>query len=98
LIALLALTVGLLRRLWRVRVGGAALFDPGVLAPLLAMQVIWYVTWVPGLEQGIVTGIAIAVAATNARWAEGRPTHADDSRPGGTTRRPAAQAGPDLPK
>jgi O-Antigen ligase len=84
LIALLALTVGLLRRLWRVRVGGAALFDPGVLAPLLAMQVIWYVTWVPGLEQGIVTGIAIAVAATNARWAEvGRltPTTPDPVEP-----------------
>lgn len=67
LIALLALTVGLLRRLWRVQVGGVGLFDPGVLAPLLAMQLIWYITWVPGLEQGIVTGIAIAVAGTAAR-------------------------------
>jgi hypothetical protein len=34
-----------------------------MLAPLLAMQVIWYVTWVPGLEQGLVTGMAVAVAA-----------------------------------
>jgi hypothetical protein len=42
------------------------LFDPGVLAPLLSMQLIWYLTWVPGLEQGIVTGIAVAVAGTAA--------------------------------
>jgi hypothetical protein len=67
LIALVALTLGLLCRLWRVRAGGAGLFDPSMLAPLLAMQIIWCLTWVPGLEQGIVTGIAIAVAATGAR-------------------------------
>jgi hypothetical protein len=67
LIAMLALTVGLLRRMWRVPIGGVGLFDPGVLAPLLAMQLVWYLTWVPGLEQGIVTGIAIAVAGTAAR-------------------------------
>ena len=73
LIALIALTVGLLRRLWRVSVGGVGLFDPSVLAPLLAMQLIWYLTWVPGLEQGIVTGIAIAVAVTGAhKGAAGR--------------------------
>ena len=69
LIALIALTVGLLRRLWRVSVGGVGLFDPSVLAPLLAMQLIWYLTWVPGLEQGIVTGIGIAVASAAAREA-----------------------------
>lgn len=67
LIALLALTVGLLRRLWRVRLGSWGLFDPGVVAPLLAMQLVWYLTWVPGLEQGIVTGIAVAVAGAVAR-------------------------------
>ena len=73
LIALIALTVGLLRRLWRVSGGGVGLFDPSVLAPLLAMQLIWYLTWVPGLEQGIVTGIAIAVAVTGAhKGAAGR--------------------------
>lgn len=78
LIALLALTVGLLRRLWRVPVRGAGLlFDPSMLPALLAMQVIWYLTWVPGLEQGIVTGIAIAVAAAAARnAAAGRLTPA----------------------
>jgi hypothetical protein len=67
LVALLALSVGLLRRLWWVRLRGVGLFDPGMLAPLLAMQLIWYITWVPGLEQGIVTGMAIAVAATRVR-------------------------------
>ena len=69
LIALLALTIGLLRRLWRVPVQGTGLLDPGMLASLLAMQIIWYLTWVPGLEQGIVTGIAIAVAGVGDRAA-----------------------------
>jgi hypothetical protein len=64
LIALLALTFGLLRRLFWARPTGSGLFDPTVLAPLLAMQVVWYFTWIPGLEQGIVTGIAVAVAAS----------------------------------
>jgi hypothetical protein len=72
LIALIALTVGLLRRLWRVSVGGVGLFDPSVLAPLLAMQLIWYLMWLPGLEQGIVTGIAIAVATGAHKGAAGR--------------------------
>ena len=67
LIALIALTVGLLRRLWRFSVRGVGLLDPSVLAPLLAMQLIWCLTWAPGLEQGIVTGIAIAVAVTGAQ-------------------------------
>ena len=67
LIALIALTVGLMRRLWRFSIGGVGLFDPSLLAPLLAMQLIWCLTWAPGLEQGIVTGIAIAVAVTGAQ-------------------------------
>ena len=80
LIALIALTVGLLRRLWRVSVGGVGLFDPSVLAPLVAMQLIWYLMWIPGLEQGIVTGIAIAVAVTGAHKRSG-PARAGDPRP-----------------
>jgi O-antigen ligase len=67
LIALLALTVGLLRRVWRIPVTGTRLLEPGLLAPLLVTQLVWYVTWVPGLEQGVVTGIAIAVAVAGAR-------------------------------
>jgi hypothetical protein len=81
LIALIVLTVGLLCRLWRVRVGGVALLDPGMLTPLLAMQLVWYLTWVPGLEQGLVTGMAIAVAGTVARRdAAGRLAPAGERR------------------
>ncbi|HEY6795299.1 MAG TPA: O-antigen ligase family protein [Kineosporiaceae bacterium] len=69
LVAIVALTAGLLGRLWRrVSVsGGAGLFDPSVLPALLATQIIWYTAWSPGLEQGIVTGIAIAVSTAGAR-------------------------------
>jgi hypothetical protein len=67
LLALIALTAGLLRALWRLgRVGGAGgLFGPEVLPTLVAMQFVWFITWVPGSEQGIVTGLAIAVAAAH---------------------------------
>jgi hypothetical protein len=72
LIALVALSAGLLRRLWRIpSVGGGFLVGPGVIPSLLAMQVIWYLTWVPGIEQGIVTGMAIAVAGAVARRTTG---------------------------
>lgn len=82
LIALLALTIGLLRKVWRVPTGGPGLFDPSVLPPLLAMQLVWYLTWVPGLEQGIVTGMAVAVAATGVhRSAAGRRTRAVSGPP-----------------
>ncbi|MGY1831183.1 O-antigen ligase family protein [Geodermatophilus sp. SYSU D01180] len=67
LIALIVLTVGLLRKVWRVPTGGPGLFDPSVLPALLAMQLVWYLMWVPGLEQGVVTGMAVAVAATGVR-------------------------------
>jgi O-antigen ligase len=68
LLALIALTAGLLRALWRVGRGNGAggLFGPDVLPALVAMQFIWFITWVPGSEQGIVTGLAIAMAAAQA--------------------------------
>lgn len=69
LIALIALTVGLLRQVWSVPIQGRGLLDPGVVAPLLAMQLVWCLTWAPGLEQGIVTGIAVGIAITGARGA-----------------------------
>jgi hypothetical protein len=53
------------------------MIDPTVLPPLLATQLVWYLTWVPGLEQGIVTGMAIAVAATRAQRSRG-PAAAGD--------------------
>jgi len=67
LLALLALTAGLLRALWRVRRanGAGGLFGPDVLPALVAMQFVWFITWVPGSEQGIVTGLAIAVVAAH---------------------------------
>ena len=63
LLALLALTAGLLLATWRQTDDDAGIFGSGVLAALLTMQLIWFITWTPGLEQGIVTGIAIALTA-----------------------------------
>jgi hypothetical protein len=63
LVALVALTAGLLRALWRAPARDVGLLGPGMLPALLAMQIVWYLTWPPGSEQGIVTGLAAAVAA-----------------------------------
>jgi hypothetical protein len=64
LLALIALTAGLLRTLWHTPTRDAGLLGPGVLPALVAMQLVWCLAWVPGIEQGIVTGIAIAVATS----------------------------------
>jgi hypothetical protein len=66
LVALVVLTVGLLRALWHTPTRDTGLLGPGVLPALLAMQIVWYLTWVPGSEQGLVTGLAAAVAAAQA--------------------------------
>jgi hypothetical protein len=63
LIALVALTAGLLRALWHTPTRDTGLLGPSVIAALLAMQIVWSLTWVPGSEQGIVTGVACALAA-----------------------------------
>jgi disulfide bond formation protein DsbB len=63
LLALLALTVGLLVATWRISAEDAGVFGSGVLAALLVMQLIWFTAWIPGMEQGIVTGVAISLAA-----------------------------------
>jgi O-Antigen ligase len=63
LLALLALTIGLLVATWRRSTEDAGVFGSGVLTALLMMQLIWYMAWVPGIEQGIVTGVAISLAA-----------------------------------
>jgi hypothetical protein len=78
LVALIVLTAGLLRALWHTPTRDAGLLGPGVLPALLAMQIVWYLTWVPGDEQGLVTGLAIAVAAAQAprRTSRDRPTAA----------------------
>jgi multisubunit Na+/H+ antiporter MnhC subunit len=63
LLAILALTAGLLGALWRTPARDTGLLGHGVIPALLAMQLVWFLTWIPGSEQGIVTGLAIAVAA-----------------------------------
>ena len=77
LLALVALTVGLLRALWRVPPpsGQDGLLAPGVFPALLAMQIVWFFAWIPGMEQGIITGLAAGLAA----WSRGR---ARPPRPG----------------
>jgi O-antigen ligase len=90
LLALLALTVGLLRALWRLgrtRPDGR-LLGLDVLPALVAMQLVWFVTWVPGPEQGIVTGLALALVAERVR---ARPLPAALDR--GPDRRLAGQRG-----
>ena len=65
MIALIALTGGLLRALWRIPPPSDhdGLLAPGVFPALLAMQVVWFIAWMPGMEQGIVTGLAAGLAA-----------------------------------
>jgi O-antigen ligase len=62
LLALIVLTAGALRALWRIPDRGGGLLAPEVFPPLLAMQLVWFVTWVPGMEQGIITGLAVGLA------------------------------------
>jgi hypothetical protein len=85
LVALIALTGGLLRALWRTPpgVGRGLLLAPGVFPALLAMQVVWFLTWIPGMEQGIVTGLAVGLAATR-EWGH-PPYRGEDRRPAATT-------------
>jgi hypothetical protein len=90
-VALIALTAGLLRALWRTPTRDAGLLGPEVLPALLAMQLVWFLTWVPGSEQGIVTGLAIAAAAAHVsrRGLPARPR----SRTAGPELSPTARAG-----
>jgi hypothetical protein len=69
LLALFALTFGLLRALWRAPPGGGGLLTTGVFPALLAMQAVWFITWIPGMEQGIITGLAVGLVAARGRSA-----------------------------
>jgi O-antigen ligase len=80
LLALLALTVGLLVATWRRSTDDAGVFGSGVLAALLMMQLIWFIAWAPGIEQGIVTGIAISLAGRQTTY---RPSETTVGRIGG---------------
>jgi O-antigen ligase len=75
LLALIALTLGLLRALWRAPPGGGggALLETGVFPALLAMQAVWFLTWIPGMEQGIITGLAVGLVAARGRGAAAAP-------------------------
>ena len=86
LLALIVLTGGLLRVLWRTPAGGSGgLLGVDVFPALLVMQLIWLVTWTPGIEQGIITGLAVALATARVR---GSTT---------TTRSPPWTRGPAMP-
>ncbi|MDT0353774.1 O-antigen ligase family protein [Pseudonocardia charpentierae] len=84
LIALLVLTVGVGRVLWRTPAPAAGLLDAGMMPALLAMQVVWYLTWIPGSEQGVVTGLALAMAAMPLADRRSDPTLAPERAGPGT--------------
>ena len=94
LVAVLALTAGLLRALWHTPTRDTGLLGPSVIVALLAMQIVWFLTWVPGSEQGIVTGIACALAAaqSSSRNEFGRPTPPSGLRELSPAGRPHASA------
>jgi O-antigen ligase len=89
LIALLVLTVGVTRALWRTPARAPGLLHAGIMPALLAMQLVWYLTWIPGSEQGIITGLALAMAAMP--LAGRRPGPTPDPTPA-PTRPPALDA------
>jgi O-antigen ligase len=93
LAALVALTAGLLRALWRARDTGPGLLAPGVFPALLAMQFVWFVTWAPGAEQGIVTGLAVALADRPAPRRRAGPAPLPPAHAGATRPAPRAAAG-----
>jgi len=67
----LAILIGLyaatLRALATRSGSGRGLLAPGVLFAVFTAQVIWFMAWAPGLEQGIITGLAASWAATKSR-------------------------------
>lgn len=64
LLALIVVTGGLLRATWRIPQPGGRLLAPGMLPALVTMQLIWFITWIPGMEQGLVTGLGVGWAAS----------------------------------
>lgn len=67
-LALVVLIVGLLRSLWRQGpAADAGLLSPGVFPALLVTQLFWLLTWMPGNEQGIITGLALAMVSARLR-------------------------------
>jgi hypothetical protein len=68
LLALIALSVGSLWALRRTPAqASGGLLTPGMFPALLAMQAVWFLTWEPGMEQGIITGLAIGLVVARGR-------------------------------
>ncbi len=95
LLALVALTVGLLRALWRLPAPGDqdGLLAPGVFPALLAMQIVWFIAWIPGMEQGIVTGLAAGLGGVQPSRCRVPPDTAGEVRHRVRNRRGAAAVG-----
>jgi O-antigen ligase len=82
LLALFALSVGLLWALRRTPAQAAGgLLTPGVFPALLAMQAVWFLTWEPGMEQGIITGLAVGLVVARGRGAAPVPQPRPGSPP-----------------
>ena len=82
LLALVALSVALLWALRRTPAhAGGGLLAPGVFPALLAMQAVWFLTWEPGMEQGIITGLAIGLVVARDRSAAPVPLPRPGSPP-----------------
>jgi hypothetical protein len=61
--AFVILAAGLLRALWRLESDSkTSLLAPGIFPALLVTQLVWFLTWVPGNEVGIIIGLALALA------------------------------------
>ena len=81
-VALIALSVGLLWALRRTPAqAGGGLLTPGVFPALLAMQAVWFLTWEPGMEQGIITGLAVGLVVARGRGVAPAPPAASGESP-----------------
>lgn len=73
-VALIARSFGLLLALRQTPAQtGGGLLTPGVFPALLAMQAVWFLTWEPGMEQGIITGLAVGLVVARGRGAAPAP-------------------------
>ena len=68
MLALVILAAGLLRALWRQGSDpSTSLLAPGIFPALLVTQLVWFLTWEPGNEVGIIIGLALALASSRFR-------------------------------